>query len=405
MNTVYRGDAESQLELLLSESLESVRKRQRETLGQIIGGEQAPFVLFGAGGLGRQVLPVLQAAGLSPLAFLDNNPALWGSRIDGVEVVGPAQLAERMAGHLPAVVASIGAVRVGTCHLDQWRAPLRSLGFQRIALFGHLAWRFPQLLPYQCLDLPERVLAEADRIREAFHLLADEASRRLYVAHVAWRLTLDSEVLPSEDGEAIYFSDRFSRRDDAEVLYDVGAFNGDSILGYLESGRRYREIHSFEPSTGNLSQLQDTIARLAEAGHGNLHAHLLAVGDHEGSIAIDSGGGHTLQVGEGDEMVPMTTLDALADSLPPPSLVKMDIEGFEPQCLAGGSRLIAQKQPMLAVCAYHEQDHLWRLLLQIHSYRADYRFMLGQHLYDRAWDIVLYAVPENRLPREPNDEC
>lgn len=399
MNLTLRDDAESRLESLLSESLASVRQRQRETLGLIMGGEEAPFVLFGAGGLGRQVLPVLRAAGFSPLAFIDNNPELWGRNIDGVEVLGPAQLAERMAGCLPAVIASIGAVRVGTCHLDTWRAPLRSLGFQRIALFGHLAWRFPQLLPYQCLDLPEQVLAEADRVREAFHLLADEDSRSLYVTHVAWRLTLDSDLLPAESGEAIYFSDRFSSRDDAEVLYDIGAFNGDSILGYLESGRRYREIHSFEPSEGNFGDLQKTISGLAEAGHRDVQAHLLAVGDHAGSIAIGVEGGHTLKVGEGDGTVSMTTLDLLAEHLTPPSFIKMDIEGFEPQCLAGARQVIAQKQPVLAVCAYHDQDHLWRLLLQVHSYHAGYHFMLGQHLYEKAWDIVLYAIPQNRLPK------
>lgn len=399
-----KEDTRTRLERLLSEPLESVRRRQRETLGRIMGGEQAPFVLFGAGNLGRQVLPVLRAAGLSPLAFMDNDPGLWGSEIDGLEVIGPGQLVERMAGCLPAVVASIGAVRVTTRHLQQWLAPLRSLGFQRIALFGHLAWCFPQqLLPYQCLDLPEKVILEAERVRQAFQLLADEDSRRLFVAHLAWRLTLDYEALPIEGGEAIYFSDRFSNRNDDEVLYDVGAFDGDTIRGYLESGRRYREIHAFEPSSGNFAQLQANIARLAEVGYAGLHAHPLAVGDREGSIAIEAAGGHTLRVGEGDEQVPMSTLDALSERLVPPSFVKMDIEGFEPQCLAGSSRLIAERRPLLAVCAYHEQNHLWSLLLQVAEYCTGYRFALAQHDYDRAWDIVLYAVPENRLTKEVSD--
>lgn len=393
-------DAESWLECLLSESLESVRCRQRETLGQIIGGEQAPFVLFGAGGLGRRVLPVLRAAGMQPLAFIDNNPKLWGSWIDGVEVLGPAQLAERMAGCLPAVIASIGAVRVANQHLDQWRAPLRGLGFERIALFGHMAWRFPELLPYQCIDLPEQVIKAAADVRRAFHLLADESSKLLYVAHVAWRLTLDSDLLQGDNGEQIYFSDRFSARNDSEVLYDIGAFSGDSVLGYLESGRDYREIHAFEPSKANFCKLQDTIGKLHQKGYGGLHGHLLAIGDHEGSIAIGSEGGHTMKVGEGDEIVAMTTLDVISERLPTPTFVKMDIEGFEPQCLSGAQRLIGTKSPLLAVCAYHEQSHLWSLLLQVHSYHPSYRLMLGQHIYDRAWDIVLYAVPEHRFSGE-----
>lgn len=394
--------AEYRMEQLLDEPLESVRRRQRETLGQVMGGESAPFVLFGAGNLGRRVLPLLREAGLEPLAIMDNNASLWGKSLEGIEIVGPEQLARRMASQIPAVIAAIGAVRVTSRQMDSWLAPLRSLGFERVALFGHLAWRFPQqLLPYQCLDLPERVIQDADGIRKAFHLLADEASRALFVAHLDWRLTLNYEVVPEGGDERIYFSDQFSSRNDAEVLYDIGAFNGDSVVDYLQSGRRHREVHSFEPSASNYVQLQATFARLAETGHSSLHAHLLAVGDAECSIAIASAGGHTLKVGEGDEQVLMTTLDVLASALLPPTFVKMDIEGFEPHCLAGGSQLITEHQPVLAVCAYHDQDHLWSLLLQIQQQYAGYRFRLCQHVYDRAWDIVLYAVPAHRLPQEP----
>lgn len=396
---------EMHLEQLLSESLESVRQRQRETLGRMIGGEETDFVLFGAGRLGRRVLSVLTEAGMRPLAFVDNNPALWGREVEGVEVFSPEALARKMAGNLPAVIDSVGDVRLGGHHLAARMEPLRQLGFSRIAVFGHLAWRFAeQLLPFQCVDLPEKLILAREQILQAFRLLGDDASRQVFVAHVEWRLTLDYGVLPCAADVAIYFDDRFSSRSDDEVLYDIGAFNGDSILGYLESGRRYREIHSFEPSAGNFELLQANIDKLSLAGQGGLHGHMQAVGDYEGLIAIEAAGGHTLKVGEGDERVPVTTLDALAERLTPPSFIKVDIEGFEPQCLVGGRRLISERHPLLAVCAYHEQDHLWSLLLQVWEYRPDYRFMLGQHDFDRAWDIVLYAVPQSRLPREASDE-
>jgi len=93
----------------------------------------------------------------------------------------------------------------------------------------------------------------------------------------------------------------------------------------------------------------------------------------------------------------MTTLDALSTSELPPTFIKIDIEGFEPQCLAGGRNVISKHHPVIAVCIYHEQDHLWSILLQLNDYYPHYHFSLCPHLAE-GWDLVLYAVPKDRLP-------
>jgi FlaA1/EpsC-like NDP-sugar epimerase len=95
------------LDHLLSEPLDSVRQRQSDTLDHLLGGLHSPFILFGAGNLGRKALAVLQDMGLQPLAFIDNNPALWGSQGGQVPVFSPAQLAEQWNGPLPGVIATI----------------------------------------------------------------------------------------------------------------------------------------------------------------------------------------------------------------------------------------------------------------------------------------------------------
>jgi FkbM family methyltransferase len=352
--------------------------------------------LFGAGHLGKKVAAVLLESGMRPVAFMDNNPALWGQSVLGIEVFSPAQLAQRDAGHLPAVITTIWCGEASDRMVDRL-APLRALGFDRFALFGHLAWRFPEkFLPHYCLDLPEKVLGEADNIRQAFRLLADEASRRLFVDHIEWRLFLDYDLLPPASPLQIYFNDCYVTFDPDEVVYDIGAFDGDSIVGYIDSGRRHREIHSFEPSAKNFAALKQTVAGLpAQRG---LFAHALAVGDSVGEILIEDGNGPASRVGQGTEVVKVTTLDELGKSILPATFIKIDIEGFEPQCLAGGRQLIAQRHPVLAVCVYHEQAHLWSILLQLHEYHAGYRFSLCPHLAE-GWDLVLYAVPAGRVPQ------
>jgi FkbM family methyltransferase len=382
---------------LLSESPESIRERQTNTLERLIGKLDQPFVLFGASHLGRKVQAMLKKRGYAPRAFIDNNPTLWGTQIDSVPVFSPAQLAEQNADALPAVICTIWSGHLADRMPDRL-APLKKLGFRRIALFGHLAWRYPQgLLPHYCLDLPEKVIPDADRIRQAFGLLGDEETRQLFVDHIEWRLFLNHDLLPAASPRQIYFDSHFSSDHPDEVVYDIGAFNGDSVSDFLSKGRGYREIHSFEPSLANFAALQGHIDKLQPAQGKKLYAHHLAVGDSIGETLMETGGGPSGRVGRGDERVRVTTIDDLSAQIAPATFIKIDIEGFEPQCLAGGRRLISKNHPVIAVSAYHLQDHLWSLLLQLHDYYPDYRFSLCPHVSD-GWDLVLYAAPPDRLP-------
>jgi FkbM family methyltransferase len=386
------------LDSLLSESMDSTYARQANMLERLIGKLDQPFVLFGASHLGRKVLATLMKLGYAPRAFIDNNPALWGTQIDGVPVFGPAQLAEQDRGRLPAVICTIWSGHLADRMTDRL-APLKKLGFERIALFGHLAWRFPEtFLPHYSLDLPSKVIAQAEQIRAAFGLILDEASRRLFVNHIEWRLFLDYDLLPPAAPELIYFDEAFSNTSPVEVLYDIGAYTGDSIEDFLgtERGHAFAQIHSFEPTVASFAKLQAYVSTLGPLCDKVL-AHKLALGDEKGSIQVESDHGPAARVGRGEETVEVTTIDEFGKRFAPPTFIKIDIEGFEPQCLAGAQNTIAGTAPMIAVCVYHLQSHLWDILLQLHSYFPDYSYRYGPHLAD-GWDLVLYAVPKNRLP-------
>ncbi|WP_354003910.1 NeuD/PglB/VioB family sugar acetyltransferase [Cellulomonas cellasea] len=52
------------------------------------GAAASPIVLVAAGGLGREVLALLRAAGEDVAGFLDDSPALRGASVDGAPVLG-----------------------------------------------------------------------------------------------------------------------------------------------------------------------------------------------------------------------------------------------------------------------------------------------------------------------------
>ena len=82
-----------------------------------------------------------------------------------------------------------------------------------------------------------------------------------------------------------------------------------------------------------------------------------------------------------------------------PTYIKMDIEGSELDALMGAQNIIRKNLPVLAICSYHRQDHLWKIPALIHSYADEYRFFLQPHLLE-VWDLVCYAIPVHRLTIE-----
>jgi FkbM family methyltransferase len=386
------------LEKLLSEDTESALSRESRELESIVGSLDQSFLLFGAGNLGRKVLRKLKSIGKLPSAFIDNNPDLWGADVEGVPIMAPSEAVEKFDASTIGVITTIWCGEA-TDKMSDRIDPIRALGFKNIALFGHLAWKFhDEFLPHYCLDRPSKVIANADNIRRAFALLADDESRLLFVNHIEWRLFLDYDLLPSPANEEIYFNDRYVSNSVSEVLYDIGAYTGDSVESFLGSprGEQFAEIHSFEPSTNNFVTLQSYVETLDEL-RAKVHSHHLALGDTVGTIQVETENGPASRVGTGNQAVPMTTIDLFSQSHRPPTFIKIDIEGFEPQCLEGAKNIIQDTAPVVAVCVYHLQSHLWEILLQLHEYHPGYSYSLCPHLAD-GWDLVLYAVPESRLP-------
>ena len=78
---------------------------------------------------------------------------------------------------------------------------------------------------------------------------------------------------------------------------------------------------------------------------------------------------------EPSDALKCVTLDSTISEAP--SYMKFDIEGFEPEALEGARRLITQYRPRLGRCAYHVQDHLWKLPLLIHSLNSTLSFLLA----------------------------
>jgi hypothetical protein len=81
-----------------------------------------------------------------------------------------------------------------------------------------------------------------------------------------------------------------------------------------------------------------------------------------------------------------------------PTFIKMDIEGAEPDAIAGATATIRRSKPLLAVCAYHKCEHLWTLPALLKAALPEYRASLRRYA-EECWEMVYYAVPPERVVR------
>jgi FkbM family methyltransferase len=385
------------VEQLLSEDVEDARRREEQAVDAFVSGS-TQIVLFGAGGLGRKCLQGLRKNGIEPIAFADNNPAIWNKEVEGVAVFSPSEAARRFGKIATFVITIWGAL--ANDRMGDREAQLRKLGCEKVVPFAPLFWKYQgHVLPHYGADLPHRVLEDRDRVLEAFALWADNESRTEYIAQLKWRLFFDFTSLGEPSKSDIYFPADLVSLGSDEIFVDCGAFDGDSIALFLQkAGNVFRRIHAYEPDPANFRKLHDRTASLPETVRSRIVIKRAAVSWQEGQIRFTAQSGPSSFVGNGSDTVDAVTLD---HDLPhAPTFIKMDIEGAEIDALKGASRHIRENTPILAISCYHRQDDLWSIPLLIRDLSPSYKFYLRPHDLEM-WDLVCYAIPRSR-PGNPS---
>jgi FkbM family methyltransferase len=348
---------------------------------------------MGAGGLGRRVLAGMRADGAEPVAFVDNRRALWGTAVEGVEVLAPDDAAARFGRTAAFAVTIWGA---GSSHRFAHSASqLRALGCDVVLPVAWLAWRHARhVLPHYGMDLPQGVLAEGDAVRAAHALLGDARSRAEFVEQVRFRLTGDPGTLAHPVRGPQYLLPDLVPPTGSEVVVDCGAYDGDTLASWLAArGPTFARYIALEPDPASRARLVQMVGDLPADVAGRVTVLPWAAASASGTARFSTTGTAASALGgEGGCVVECRRLDDVLGSGPPPTFVKMDIEGAELDALEGGRAVLASSRPLLAVSAYHAQDHLWRLPLAVHELVPGHRLALRPH-NEEGWDLVLYAVP------------
>ena len=173
---------------------------------------------------------------------------------------------------------------------------------------------------------------------------------------------------------------------ESEAIADLGAYTGDTVQEILcATGGRYKAIYALEPNAKSFQKLQKNTAGLQ-----NVQLFPLAAWDKNEILLFGktaSRGAHAAQNGLPVQAV---RLDDILDA--PVTLLKMDVEGAEARALAGAAETIRRYHPKLYVCAYHRNEDLFALPLQI-SRLGRYNIYFRHTPYIPAWESNFYCTP------------
>ena len=383
------GTANS-LDSILGEDWQHQVDRRREEITSRIAA-RTNVVLFGSGYLGRHVRRDLDDLPYNAVAYVDNNPSLWGTQIDGLPVLGPDEAKAQFG---PEVLWLI-TIYTNASVIEQCR--ILDVPWVTCA---ELSWVLPEPHPQSFIfGTPEQLRSFASEIEEVASIWSDTESAEEFRSQVRWRFLLDYEALQAPESMAeLYFPSDLIRPRPDEVFVDCGAFTGDTVDAFLEArDGQFSQIVAVEPDPLNCIVLRSRIDGWAGTSPDRVHVAPVAVGSQRGRLQFDVTGTAGSSVGVGAETVEVAPLDEILAGRKP-TYIKFDVEGAEHDALVGGTGTISANMPVLAVCLYHRPEDLWDLPLLVRSIAPDYRLCVRRHS-DERWETVLYAVPPERALR------
>lgn len=245
---------------------------------------------------------------------------------------------------------------------------------------------------YEEIELKAQVLSRhIDDFVFLYERLGDYRSRKsLYAILNNWyQYDFNTTLRSCEKFYDDYFDLDILECSKDEVIVDLGAYTGDTILSYFHNygDDCYKKIYCYEVTPSTFESLKSNLA-----AYKNIDFRLKGVGEENRWMKLSSNSDSSAnQLLLEDGEVEVVTLDS--DILDKITLIKADIEGFEEKALKGAREHIYNDHPKLLISVYHHNDDLWKIPRMIYDIHPDYKFYLrfnSSPLYPT--EITLIAV-------------
>ena len=232
----------------------------------------------------------------------------------------------------------------------------------------------------------ERLKERIDDAEKVYSALADEHSREVFTSVLAFKQTGDISFLDPVFTDEKHEISTIVKPCSEDIFADLGAYNGDTAMRFLEMSGGCKGICAFEPDKRSLRKLTKNLL-----SYNDITLVNAAAWDSDGFVRFGQKGGRQSMISASGTLCAARRLDSVLNGREC-TVIKYDVEGAERQAIDGSAETIRRFKPRLIVSAYHRPFDMIDLCLQIMELDRSYRFWLRQPPYYPAWDTVIYAV-------------
>ncbi len=357
----------------------------REDLWEYLSHTDKPILLYGMGNGADKILAVCHARGIEIADTFASDGFVRGHSFHGKTVLSYSAAKEKygrfvvllsFASSLPDVLETIHRV-----------ASEQELYAPDVPVFGE--------------TLFDRAFFEAHKkeLEETESRLADKQSVDTLTNVVLYKLTGKIEFLDAcESDETEAFCSLLHTKT-LRHYTDLGAYNGDTARKLLPISPRLSHITALEPDRRNFRKLSEYAKTVAERV--SIKAYNVGAWSEKETLFFDASGNRNAGILTGATAkkameIPVDTVDNILDGKHT-ELIKYDVEGSEKEALLGSRQTIKMHRPRLLVSLYHRSEDLFLLPRLVSELLPDCKMYLRKLPYIPAWDLNLYAVPNERI--------
>ena len=235
----------------------------------------------------------------------------------------------------------------------------------------------------------EFIFENIERFQKVYDNLADDISSEIYLGILKYNITGDIKYL-DVGNDAIPPKEFFKH---SKRHIDVGAYDGDTAIEFVNESDDYQDIIAFEPDYHTYKKLKENVKDLR-----NVIPENYAVGKKNEKVSFASGQGRASHCGEGGNSVGCVSIDAYcgfthikAEGVEVGS-IKIDAEGMDEDVICGAVNTIYCCKCHVCVALYHRAEDIIELPLLLKKHNNKFKFYLRKKEYIPAWDVFTYAI-------------
>ncbi len=341
--------------------------KEKTSLWQFLKETEKPIIIYGMGDGADKIINVLETFKIKVSGIFASDEFVRGHSFRGMKVKKLSEIEAEFEDFI--ILLSFATQREEVLEKIRELASRHTLFAPDVPVAG------------EGLFTPDFIKEHNAEFLKVYNSLCDETSKEVFLDTLNFKISGKIEYLlknttPRED---IY---KMLNLTDNEHFVDLGAYNGDTVREFLKATQnKYSRITAFEPDVRNFKKLSLFCENLENAVCHNIGAH-----SHNDVLTFASRGGRNSSLYKSGEekKVAVDSVDNLCIN---PTVIKFDVEGNELLAIKGCEKSILEHKPKLLVSAYHRNEDLFSLPLEILKLRSDYKLYLRRETYMPAWEI------------------